>query len=166
MAASQEEDGGDGIDNKESADDGAEGLGDIEAQISQQFEAIEADGEKLTGLIKHMYIKVGVNAEAKDGVRVTVHELINELIDEHDQVTLAEVTAGLWSELLLINHQLAAAKEAAADAESESDTAPEGDLDSDTKQGPGDLETFGPSGTDTDDDEVEKSEASMDPAFQ
>lgn len=168
MATSQDVNGEDSTDIENAADATDEDDGfDVEALLESQFEAIEADGEQITGLVKAAHFRLGVDGETSEEVQGALRAFMNELMSEHDDVSTAEVVNAMWSELLYISRKLQEdpdESEAAGDGDAEGDAAADGATDGDEQASLDDIAAMA-TGEDGD-GEVGESGASHDPAFQ
>jgi hypothetical protein len=169
MATSQDANGEDStdIENTADANDGEDGGFDVEALLDAQFEAIEEDGERITELVKAAHFRIGVDGDASVEIQGTLRGLMQELMNEHEDVSTAEVVDAMWSELLFISsklHEGAKENEAAGDGDAEADADDNDAGDGDEQASLDDIAamTTGDDG----DGEVSESGASNDPAFQ
>jgi len=105
-----------------------EGLKALEALLSDQIEAIDEDGEKLKEFIATLHFQHGVNSEASHAVQQVVRNILLELINEHEPVTIKEAGDALWAELLHIRAEVEEMAEKVEDAEEgETDAEAEND---------------------------------------
>lgn len=161
MAASPDENDEDSteLENTADGDDESDGF-DVKALLEAQFEAIEEDGQEITELIKVAHFTLGVDGETSNAVQQAIRGLVKEIMDEHEDVTTAEVSDALWSELLVISSNL---HEDPDDSENVTDAESNGNEQAKID----DIAAVGASGDDGEDDaEVSGFGASHDPAFQ
>lgn len=171
MATSQDANGEDSteIENAADAEDDDGGF-DVQALLESQFEAIEADGERITELMKAVHFRIGVDGDTSEEVQEALRAFVQEIMNEHEAVSTAEVVHAMWSELLVINSSLQEdpdENEAAGDADGEANAAADGASDGDEQASLDDIAamTTGDDGDDGD-GEVGESGATHDPAFQ
>jgi len=166
MAASQDANGEDSteIENGADANDDDGGF-DIKALLDAQFNAIKEDGEQITELVKVAHFRMGVDGDTSEEVQGAVRALMQELMNEHEEVSPAEVIDAMWSELLFISSKLQEDPDetgAVADGEAESEADGENDGSEQAK-----LDNIAAMATSDDGDgEVGESDASHDPAFR
>jgi hypothetical protein len=164
MAASPDENGEDSTETENGADANDDDGGfDVEALLEAQFEAIEEHGEQITELMKAAHFQIGVDNDTSDEVQQAVRALMQEIINEHDEVSTVEVADAMWSELLFISSKL---QEDPDEADAENDAESEVDAEDDGNE-QAKLDDIAVMGADDDgDSEVTKSGPSHDPAFQ
>jgi hypothetical protein len=164
MATTQDMEDGGSAESNEPADDEATQVANFEAvkeQLSAEVDAIDEDGDKLKEFILALNFQQGVNREASSAVQQVVRRILNALIKEHDEVTVAEAGDALWSELLFMRRQFL--EQAAAGGADESEADDEGGGGTQTTLGA--LEELEKGSNDTD-EAVAESKADPDPAFQ
>lgn len=168
MATSQDANGEDGTDIENAADpEDDDGGFDVEALLESQFEAIEADGEQITELVKAVHFRIGVDSDTSEEVQGALRALMQEIMNEHEDVSTAEVVNAMWSELLFISTKLQEdpdESEAAGDADGEADAAADGPSDGDEQASLDDIAAMATG--DDGDGGVGESGATHDPAFQ
>jgi len=168
MATSQDANGEDGTDIENAADtEDDDGGFDVRALLESQFEAIEADGEQITELVKAAHFRLGVDGDASEEVQGALRALMQEIMNEHEAVSTAEVVNAMWSELLVISSKLQEdpdENEAAGDEAAEGDAAADAERDGDEQASLDDIAAMATG--DDGDGEVGESGATRDPAFQ
>lgn len=119
---------------------------------------LSQDADRAETLVRSLIVGEHVDIELAQQLQNDLVEMFGQMIDQHDDLTAAEIALALWGEVLRIEDLVTEAEEEAEEAETSTEASMEEALDNE------DLELLG-GGQEADADGQEAAAPENDPAF-